>query len=640
MTEPRSESAPPNDVESLLRAWDLHVPGEWQGPERYLEHGRQAIALGQPTLGFDILKEGLAAFPGNAQLHYHAALALAKSGARGYAASQLDQLLAMADLDSHLRSEALSLSGRLAKDRWAVLGDTGSRERAAMQAHERYLQAYALSHEFFPGVNAATMSVLAGHAREGQELAQEVLERCRERQRAGGAEDHWLCATLGEASILLGEKDDALRWYARAREQAGNRYGDVASMRRQLRLLAPELPLAVEALGVLRMPRVAFFAGHMLDRPDRPQERFPARLVPAVEREIARALDETGVGFAYCSAACGADILFIEQAVARGVEVNVMLPFGREDFVRTSVAFAGADWVRRFERALAGAATVTVCVDEGYLGDNVLYGYCTRQVQGVAMLRAQQLETEPLLIAAVDPASSEASGGTQETLAGWHALGGEARLIDLAGLRGGAGPTPASPARKPPAETRRPAWGRREVMTMLFGDVVGFSKLKEAEAPSFFVNFLGLVARQIEQSATPPATCNTWGDGLYIVFNEAAAAAEFALGLRDRIARTDWQSHDLPVGLSARIGVHSGPVFQAFDPIIQRINYFGSHVTRAARIEPVTAPGSVYVSEQTAALLAAGANRDFACDYLGQMALAKGYGRATLYRLRRAREDE
>lgn len=212
--------------------------------------------------------------------------------------------------------------------------------------------------------------------------------------------------------------------------------------------------------------------------------------------------------------------------------------------------------------------------------------------------------------------------------------GGEIQLIDLAGLRGTAGTT-AAPARA--TKTRRPAWGRREVMTMLFGDIVGFSKLKEAEAPSFFVNFLGLVARQIEQSAPPPATCNTWGDGLYMVFKEAAAAAEFALGLRDRIARTDWQSHDLPVGLSARIGMHSGPVFQAFDPIIQRINYFGSHVTRAARIEPVTAPGSVYVSEQTAALLSAGGSRDFACDYLGQMALAKGYGRAALYRLRRAR---
>ncbi len=641
MNDSQTNTPAAGEIESLLRAWETHEPGEWRAPDRYLEYGRQAIALGQSTLGFDILKEGLAAFPEDAQLRYYSALALAKSGARGYAASQLDQLLAMTDLDPGLRSEALSLSGRLAKDRWVVLDEAGARERAAMQAHERYLQAYALSHDFFPGVNAATMSVLAGHLREGQRLAREVLDRCRATERDGSTEDHWRCATLGEASVLLGERDEALRWYGRAYEKAGKRYGDIASMRRQLKLLEPHLDLAAEALGVLRMPRVALFAGHMMDRSDRLSERFPPRLVPAVEQAIARALDEAGVGFAYCSAACGADILFIEQALARGIEVNVMLPFGREEFVSTSIAFAGADWVRLFERALAGAATVSTCVDEGYLGDDVLYGFCARQIQGVAMLRARQLETEPLLIAATDPDSAEESGGTQSTLHDWRALGGEVRLIDLAELRGGArGETRAGAARPRPAEALRPAWGRRQIMTMLFGDVVGFSKLREAEAPSFFVNFLGLVARQIEQSAVAPVASNTWGDGLYIVFDDAAAAAGFALGLRDRIARTDWQSRDLPVGLSARIGMHSGPVFQAFDPIIQRTNYFGSHVTRAARIEPVTAPGSVYVSEQTAALLAADGNRDFACDYLGQMALAKGYGRTVLYRLRRASEDE
>ena len=642
MSTPPAARSAPRDIESLVREWETRDPGEWKGSRRYLELGREAIALGQATLGFDILKEGLAESPQDTALRYYSALALAKSGARGYAASQLDQLLSMTDLDTHLRSEALSLAGRLAKDRYAVLDDAGARERAALQSHERYLQAYALSHEFFPGVNAATMSVLGGRAREGRQLAREVLDRCLATTRGGDVDDHWLCATLGEASVVLGERDGALQWYRRARDIAGRRYGEIASMRRQLKLLAPRLELAAEALGVLRMPRVAMFAGHMLDRPDRPLPRFPPGLAPAVEAAIGRALDEVGAGFAYCSAACGADILFIEQAIARGVEVNVMLPYGREDFIRTSVSFAGTGWVERFDRALAAAATATICVDEGYLGDDMLHGFCAQQLQGVARLRAQQLETEPLLLAVADPGSAEEAGGTQSTIQDWRAPGGKAKLIDLRALRGDgrAEARPAEKGARPAAAPQRSNWGRRQIMTMLFGDVVGFSRLKEAEAPSFFVNFLGLVARQIEQSAAPPASCNTWGDGLYLVFNDVAAAAQFALGLRDRIARTDWQSHELPVGLSARIGMHSGPVFQAFDPIIQRTNYFGSHVTRAARIEPVTAPGGVYVSEQTAAMLAAGGNAEFACDYLGRLALAKGYGAMPLYRLRRAREDE
>ena len=54
----------------------------------------------------------------------------------------------------------------------------------------------------------------------------------------------------------------------------------------------------------------------------------------------------------------------------------------------------------------------------------------------------------------------------------------------------------------------------------------------------------------------------------------------------------------------------------------------------------VAAPGSVYVSEQTAALLSAGGHREFACDYLGNMTLAKSYGSSALYRLRRTAEED
>jgi class 3 adenylate cyclase len=352
-------------------------------------------------------------------------------------------------------------------------------------------------------------------------------------------------------------------------------------------------------------------------------------------------LEESDIGFAYCSAACGADILFIEQALARDIEVNVTLPFAREDFVRTSVAFAGGEWVGRFERALEKASMVGTCVDEGFLGDEVLYGFCQKQLQGTAMLRAQQLETEALLVAVADPGSPEEPGGTQAILRAWSELGGATRKIDLAELRrGSAVETRKASTASCTEESISPIRGRRQIRTMLFGDVAGFSKLREEEAPSFFVNFLGLVADQIRQSKVAPEVRNTWGDGLYLVYDNVAAAADFALRLRDRIARNDWQAQGLPQGLNARIGMHSGPVFRAFDPIIARESFFGSHVTRAARIEPVAAPGSVYVSEQTAALLSAGGHREFACDYLGNMTLAKGYGSSALYRLRRTAEED
>jgi len=133
---------------------------------------------------------------------------------------------------------------------------------------------------------------------------------------------------------------------------------------------------------------------------------------------------------------------------------------------------------------------------------------------------------------------------------------------------------------------------------------------------------------------------NTWGDGLYLVFENVADGADFALRLRDEIARVDWAGAGLPPDMGLRIGMHTGPVFRTLDPIIKQENYFGSHVTRAARIEPVAARGSVYVSEQMAAALAASGERAFACDYLGPLSLAKNYGSGRLYRLRRSAESE
>lgn len=60
----------------------------------------------------------------------------------------------------------------------------------------------------------------------------------------------------------------------------------------------------------------------------------------------------------------------------------------------------------------------------------------------------------------------------------------------------------------------------------------------------------------------------------------------------------------------------------------------------AARIEPVTAPGAVYVSEAMACLVAASGLSRFATDYLGTLLLAKGFGSSALYRLRRMDEAE
>jgi class 3 adenylate cyclase len=61
----------------------------------------------------------------------------------------------------------------------------------------------------------------------------------------------------------------------------------------------------------------------------------------------------------------------------------------------------------------------------------------------------------------------------------------------------------------------------------------------------------------------------------------------------------------------------------------------GSHLGSTARIEPVTPPGAVYVTEAFAALLELAGCDDLGCDYVGHLPAAKDYGRLRMYHLRR-----
>lgn len=635
----------PAQIEALVRAWEARDPEEWrQDAGLYLNFAQQAMALGRPVLAFDMMDEALQVFPEHHEMRYLSALALAKSGSIAHARRILNGLLAENGIEPALFANILSLAGRIAKDHWSRLPEGPARLAEGEQSHRHYHRAYALTHDYFPGINAATMRLLTGHADEAARLAQDVLAQCLAEVEKN-ASDFWLLATLGEASLLLGQLPESAQWYRRAVVAAAGRYGDIASMRRQVKLLSSRLSGLEDILGILQIPRVAIFTGHMIDAPDRPKPRFPAHLEPVVSAAIGRCIRENHLGFAYCSAACGADILFIEQMLAQGGEVNIVLPFQREDFIRTSVAFAGQGWVERFDRALARAASINYCVEEGFLGDELLFAHAGELTRGYALLRAEALETEAVMLAVVEPQATAQLGGTADDLRRWSVLGKPTQVIDLQELlqahAGQAAPEP-TPRVEASVVVRPPdlPWRQREIKTMLFADMVGFSRLREDETPKFFVRFLGTIEQEIEASQQPPVFGNTWGDGLYLVFDECADGADFALRLRDTIAAIDWRELGLPADMNIRIGMHTGPVFRGNDPIIGRDGFFGSHVTRAARIEPVTARGSVYVTEQMAAALAGSGNRDFFCDYLGQIPLAKQYGNSKLYRLRRVAETE
>jgi class 3 adenylate cyclase len=185
---------------------------------------------------------------------------------------------------------------------------------------------------------------------------------------------------------------------------------------------------------------------------------------------------------------------------------------------------------------------------------------------------------------------------------------------------------------------RRPevARGRRDTRAMLFGDIHGFSKLTDAQLPTFTAKIMGTlrdVARRHQRHIT---FLNTWGDGIFVVFRDAGRAAACALDMQDAMGTIDLEAVGLPETLKLRLGGHLGPVYDLDDPVTDRPNYYGAHVSRAARIEPITPEGCVYVSETFAAVLALYNADEFSCDYVGNTEMAKYYGRLRIFLLRRA----
>jgi hypothetical protein len=611
---------------------------------------RKDLERGAPWDACDAFREAAGKHADDAPLLYWGALAHARSGARNEAHALLDRAQAAAASVPDRLADILSLRGRLWKDALHGARDATEASLFAERARAEYLAAYALAQDPFPGINAATLSMLLGDRKASRALAREIAARIAAK---GTSRDAWDHATAGEAQLLLGQVDEARANYAAACAGAAGDAGSVATMRRQARLIARALPAAASVLDALPAPAVLAFAGHMIDAPHRSVPRFPSALEPAVGAAIRAHLARAHQPIVYTSAACGADLLCIEAAQDLGAETNVVLPFDRDDFVRTSVAVGGEGWVRRFERALARATRVIPATAESHLGDDVLFEYAARLVEGLAILRASQLETAPSLLCVIDAAAESLVGGTMASFERWRRCVGPPVVIDLHALRTRAAPeararpgalreTPAAPpavrfpdqsgAPRTPIGASRP---QRTLKTLLFADFAGYSRLHDAHAPLFQDRFWKIAADQIDASAVKPLMANTWGDALYVVFESPGAGAEFALGFLARMRAVDWTAAGLSGESQVRIALHAGPVFCGFDPIMARDNYFGSSVTRAARIEPVTPPGMVYASEAFAATLAATGRDDFALEYVGQLPLAKGYGESRIYRLDR-----
>jgi class 3 adenylate cyclase len=601
----------------------------------FLRTARQCEREGDLLRAYDILMRGLARFPQDLALRHRAVLCLASTQATTQAADLFTRLgldLApseIADLEPAARMDIPSLQARLCKDR--ALTATGDARRVglaeAAELYERCYHSEAAAENrdaYYPAINAATLWLLAGNRDAASRLAREVLAQLNLKP---AAPNYYELVSAAEAQLVLGETDAARALIIRARaEVAGGADADyraLASTIRQLRLVVATNRLDPRVLAALAPPRVVHYCGHIIAAPGAPG-RFPADQEDRVRDEIDRQLALIDIGFAYGSLAAGADILFAEAALDRGASLHLVLPFDRREFIQESVRSSGPGWVRRFNRCIAAATTVRYATRDRYLGDDQLYAYCSVLAMGLALLRARNLATEAEQVAVWDGEAPSGPAGTAKDIATWRRGGHPSAWVD------------SGSTLKRRLRIRSTGNGGRQTRAMLFGDIKGFSKLNDSQLPSFVKRVLGAFASVVERYRKDLLLANTWGDGLFLVFDDAGKAASCALDLQEAIAGVDLAAHGLPGDMALRLGGHLGPVYAARDPILGRNNFFGAHVSRAARIEPVTPERCIYVTETLAAVLALYNAREFECDYVGMTHAAKHYGKMRMFLLRRA----
>lgn len=592
---------------------------------------KRALSAGEFLTAYDAARTALENHPDDDWLQQRIALALAQMGSSRRAQDILNALVAK----DPANRETLSILGRTYKDRWCANPDN---EHYLRQAFDYYNRAFELPPpDSYPGINAATIAFLLNERDKADRIAKTVLEICQTQP-----DDYWKHATVAEALVVLGDAEGAKSAYRAAVAAESDNLRAFSSTRKQARSLSRQLYGRADMFDeCFPIPKLVVFSGHMIDAPDRRHPRFPMAKEGEVKALLEKQLAAMNAGIGFGSAASGSDILFLEAMLARGGTIHLVLPWPAEEFEKTSVAIVReGDWVERFHKVLAQAASIRVLGELYMPGSATGFEYCNLAVNGLARLFARSLDLEITPLAVWDGFAG-APGGTGSFVRYWRTHRVPVKIVPI--------------ATKPPSmltssdafetdandsDDEFEAWvrasGRQEIKAIMFADVVGYSKLPETVIPKYVAQFNQRVSRLMAESSSAPINVNTWGDGLFFVFNGVEDAGRFALDLRDLVINTDWVDLGLPRQLSIRIGVHAGPVYVNFDPVVRQISFTGAHVSRAARIEPITHEGEVFASEEFAALAAADQSKGFSCDLVGTTALAKSYGLFRVYSLERS----
>jgi hypothetical protein len=320
----------------------------------------------------------------------------------------VERALKSVELSGEDRAEILALMGRNAKYQWKAAwtncDDVESAQKAALstpfleKSFELYRQGFIEDrNHFYSGLNALAMVAMWTELAKAQTAiwqdgfdtpaeADQKLAKLKEWQSDLGAGvrlaieskqvalrrtnsgDIWLDVSTADLICLTSSRPNRVgQAYKKALADAPEQARD--SVRRQLLLyqrlgiLKDNIRAAVENIAPAAQPaktpetpeRVILFTGHRIDTSSRGAPRFPAAkekqaremILAAVAKEKEKA---KGNLFAISGGASGGDILFQEVCEELNITSQMYLVLPKTEYIKSSVAEAGPDWVERFNR--------------------------------------------------------------------------------------------------------------------------------------------------------------------------------------------------------------------------------------------------------------------------------------------------
>jgi CRP-like cAMP-binding protein len=332
-----------------------------------------------------------------------------------------------AQIEAQLVEDLAALNARLLKEHVFAARSAPPQERA-QASFAAYHRLFEARQGYYPGVNAATMALVAGDAARARAIAEHLIATL-----DPDAEDYWPLATRAEALLIAGRFKEALEALTKAGNARGADDGAKATTILQLSRLAPLIGADRDALVAALDPRnVAVVSGHLF-RGSELDEAAQQATEAEIRKHADALLYEHNVGFLYGALAAGSDIIVAEAALARGAEFHCVLPFPTEPFIETSVRIGdppGHDgkWEARLRAILDGSLgpcslTVMEPAEPPERDLNGAFFYAFRYAAGEALQRAATLQTRCRLIVVSDEAEAETIAGANQVLNDWREHG-------------------------------------------------------------------------------------------------------------------------------------------------------------------------------------------------------------------------